>query len=400
VPALRSPAGQAPRARPIRVVHVISGLGLGGAETMLLRLVRRLDRDCFDCRVVSMTDEGFFGSQLRALGIPVATLGMRRGLPQIRGLIDLARLMRRTRPDVVHTWMYHADLLGGLAAWLAGKIPVVWGIRHTDLRPGSARTTTRVTAWLNARLSRWLAATIVCNSEASRRIHERLGYDASRMVVIPNGFELQIFRPDDQARARVRRECGLPGDAPVVGHIARFHPQKGHEVFIRAAGRLSERIPQVHFLLAGEGMTAENESLAAWIREAKIGATVHLLGKQPEPAPLYAAMDVFCLSSHGESFPQVVGEAMACGVPCVVTDVGDAAVIVGSTGLVVPPGDAAQLSAALEDLLSRPRQVRIRMGQAARARIRAKYGLERIVARYAELYTGLGGIGQRGSVNG
>ncbi len=389
---LESAGRHTPPGRPIRVVHVISGLGLGGAETMLVRLAGRLDRHLFDSWVVSMTDEGDYGPQLRAIGIPVETLGMRRGHPQLQGLISLTKLLRRARPDVVQTWMYHADLLGGLAARLTGRIPVVWGVRHTDLRPGSARGMTRVTARLNARLSCWLAARIVCNSEASRRIHELLGYDASRMIVIPNGFDLEAFRPDKPARDRVRQQLGVTDDALVVGHIARFHPQKGHEGFIRAAGRLRERIPQLHVLLAGEGVTKENRALATWISEAKVEAVVHLLGKRPDPAPLFAAMDVFCLSSsHGESFPQVVGEAMACAVPCVVTDVGDAAIIVGSTGLVVPPGDPTKLSSALEDLLSRPPSTRARMGEAARARIQTEYSLEGAAGRYSELYMGLAG---------
>jgi glycosyltransferase involved in cell wall biosynthesis len=348
-----------------------------------------------------MTDEGVFGPGLRNFGIPLETLGMRRGSPQLEGLARLVRLLRRECPDRVQTWMYHADLLGGLAAQLAGRPPVVWGIRHSDLRAGSERLTTRLTARLNGLLSPWLPARIVCNSEASLRVHKGLGYDAARLMVIPNGFDLEEFRPDPQGRELVRHELGVPTEVPVVGHVGRYHLQKDHRNFVWAAARLRTRIDSVHFLLAGEGVTQDNLELVRWIRESGLGAAAHLVGKQANTPRLFAAMDVFCLSSsHGESFPQVVGEAMACGIPCVVTDVGDAAAIVGSTGLVVPPGDATRLSAALENLLSRPRQARIEMGEAARERIRTNYSLERVVGRYAELYTEVGRVGRRASATG
>ncbi len=380
--------------RPLRILHVISGLGLGGAETMLFRLVTRLARESFACHVVSMTTEGEFGPRLRSSGIPVSTLGMRRGIPSPAGLLKLVRLLRRERPAVVQTWMYHADLLGGLAAHFAGKPPVVWGIHHTDLRPGSARRLTRLTARLNARLSSWLPAKIVCVSQSGLHLHEQQGHEASRMIVIPNGFDLDAFRPDAQARQQVRVELGLLPESLLVGHIARFHPQKGHHAFIRAAVRVRAQVGQARFLLAGEGVARDNQELAGWIREAGLESVVYLLGKRLDSQRLLAALDVFCLSSSGESFPLAVGEAMACGVPCVVTDVGDAAAIVGPTGLVVPSSDVDQLADALVEMLAMPGEERARLGEMGRERIRARYSLEAVVDMYARLYRALAKCGR------
>jgi glycosyltransferase involved in cell wall biosynthesis len=377
-------------ATPARILHVISGLGVGGAETALLRLLERLDRSRFRCTVVSMTSVGVIGEQIGRLGLPVHALGMRRGSPDPRYLAPLVRLVRRERPQIVHTWMYHADLLGGLAARLGGCRRVVWGIRHTNLRFGSDRPTTILVARLNALLSRSVPAKIVCNSEASRRVHTRMGYAASKLMVIPNGFDLEAFRPDPVAREQVRQELGIPPEAPLAGSIARFHPQKDHRTLVKALARINSAMPEVRALLAGEGVTLENAQLAGWIRSAGLEGSVYLLGRRSDTPRLLAALDVFCLSSsHGESFPQVVGEAMACGVPCVVTDVGDAAEIVGEAGLVVAPGRPEALEHGVEVILRLRPEERRRMAERARKRVGERYGIASVVTRYQDLYVGL-----------
>lgn len=382
----RSPSGRS-EDTPLRVVHLISGLDLGGAETMLFRLISTLDREYFLCHVVSMTTEGEFGPRLRRLGIPVSTLNMPRGVPVPTALLKLVRLLRREAPDIIQSWMYHADLMGGLAAQVAGGIPVVWGVRHSDLRPTSARWLTRLTARVNARLSSWVPERIVYVSETGRRLHEALGYDTLRGVVIPNGIDVQEFRPDPDSRRRTRDDLALPADALLVGHVARFHPQKDHRTFLAAAALVQERVAGVHFILAGEAITQDNTMLWGWVTEYGLQHAVHLVGKHGDPRNLFAAMDVFCLSSSsGEACPQVVLEAMACGVPCVVTDVGDAVAMVGPTGRVVPPGNAKALADALVEVLGMPAEVRARLGELGRERVRLHYRLEKTVGKYAELY--------------
>ncbi len=370
----------------IELLHLITDLDIGGAERMLQKLLARRDSSRFDVQVVSLTDVGVVGKEIEKLGIPVRGLGMKPGLPDPIALLRLVGWLRRDRPRLLQTWMYHADLLGGLAATLAGNIPVVWNVRHTNLDPRSNKAGTLRMARACAVTSRWLPARIVCCSEASRRAHAALGYAANKMVVIPNGFDLDLFRPDPSARASVRAELGIPEGAPLVGLIGRFHPEKDHHGFVEAAGYLSGRLPDARYLLCGQGVTWDNPVLAEWIASAGPRSHWHLLGLRGDIPRLMAALDILVSSSVGEGFPNVLGEAMACGVPCVVTDVGDSAWIVSDTGRVVPPRDPRALADASAATLAMGSADRQRLGLAARARVEQHFSLPAIVDRYERLY--------------
>lgn len=374
-----------------KVLHIITGLNPGGAETMLYRLISRTDRNKFMVEVISLIDIGSIGQKILALNVPVRTLGMRPGVANPAALFRLVRWLRRDPPDIIQTWMYHADLIGGLAAKLAGSIPVAWGVRHSDFDPRGTKRLTLWTALACARLSRRLPRLIVCCSEASRRTHKQMGYATDRMVVIPNGFDLEELRPDPAARRGLRQELGIPERAPLIGLIARFHPQKDHRSFVRAAGILRAQAPDTHFLLCGHGITRENADLAGWLNEAGISSDCHLLGTRPDIPRILAALDIGSSSAaHGEGFPNVVGEAMACGVPCVVTDVGDSSIIVGDTGVVVPPGDPHALANGWKRLLlSMSQEARLKLGLAARERIKENYGIGKIAERYESLHASL-----------
>jgi glycosyltransferase involved in cell wall biosynthesis len=371
---------------PIRVAHVIAGLGVGGAEMSLLKLLTALDRDEFPAEVISLTGDAPLGERIRLLGIPVHALDLAPGRPDPRLVLRLAAQLRRSQPDLVQTWMYHADFIGGLAARLAGSPPVVWNVRHTFTNMDAFKPGTRLVVRLNAHLSRSLPARIVCNAEAGRASHAAIGYDAAKMVVIPNGFDLDAFRPDPQARRDVRRELGLGEGTPLVGLCARFHPDKDHHTFFRAAALLHARLPDVHFLLWGKGVDEDNPAISAWLDEGDLRGVARLLGPRDDSPRLAAALDVAALSSASEAFPTVVGEAMACEIPCAVTDVGDAADIVGETGRVVPPGDPAALAEAWQSLLALPAAERRALGQQARQRVFARFDLKQTAAAYARLY--------------
>ena len=378
-----------PRARrtpdpgaPLPMVHLISSLGVGGAETALLRLLSRTDRAAWSPRVVSMTDVVEpLGERIRALGVPVTSLGMRRGEPSPAGLARLRRVLARERPTLLQTWMYHADLLGLVAA--AGICPTVWNVRHSELVPESTRRLTRLSAWLCARLSR-RARAIVVGSEAARRAHVALGYHPGRMVLIPNGFDTAVFRPDAAARARVRRELGIAADAPVVGMVARLHPDKGHPLFLEAAVRVAAADLDAVFVLCGGGVTAAGLPLPPGLE-----GRVRLLGVRDDVPAVLAACDVAVSASRSEGFPNAVGEAMACAVPCVATDVGDSALLLGGVGVVVPPRDAPALAAAVVELLRMDPARRQVIGEAARARVAEHFSLAATAARYARLYASI-----------
>ena len=371
---------------PISVVHVITGVQVGGAERTLLKLLSHMDRNRFHCSVVSLSGAGAIGDEIQELGIPVYCLEMRSDLRSAASLFQLARILRKIRPDVVQTWMYHADLVGSLAAWLAGRIPVVWNIRRTQLTPGLDK---RRTIWVMracSRLSSTLPSRIVCCSDSARAAHITAGYSASRMLTIPNGFDPTVFKPDPAARAAVRQELGIDPKSPLIGLIGRFHPLKEHQSFIQAARVLAAHHTRVHFLLCGRDVTPQNALLTGWIRKAGLDGRFHLLGPRNDVPRLMASLDIACSASRTEGFANVIGEAMACGVPCVVTNVGDSARIVGATGKVVQPNQPDSMARAFEDILRCGEHGRQSMGIAARERAENYFDLASTVRRYESLY--------------
>ena len=383
---------------PVLVTHIITDITTGGAEIMLVKLLSHIDRERFASRVISLTNGGPIGERLEGLGIPVQALGMnnplfvgmRPGFPDPGAVLRLAGWLRGNPPDLVQTWMYHADLVGGIAARLAGRAPVIWGIRNSNLDVLHSRRSTRWTMKVCAHLSKKIPARIVSCSETARRIHVNLGYAADRMLVIPNGFDLDLFRPDPQGRASLRQELGLSPEARLVGLVARFDPQKDHQTFIQAAAEVSARYTGVEFLLCGDGITWANAKLAGWIEERGLRDCFHLLGRREDIPRLSAALDVVCSSSaYGEAFPNVLGEAMACGVPCVATDVGDSAYIIGNTGKVVPPNDPQALAGAVVELLELPANRRHELGEDARRRMQKNFDIRAVVNRYEQLYNSL-----------
>lgn len=370
--------------RKTRIVHIITGLNTGGAELSLCKLVEHMDTTRFGNAVISLLPEGPVASRLRSAGIPVYSIGMRRSPTGLFGFFRLLSLLGELSPDVVQTWMYHANFLGGLAGFLR-KTPVLWNIRHFNLDPALNKKTTLWLVKVCARFSHTVPRKIVCCAQRALDVHAGVGYDPDKLLVIPNGFDLDAFKPDAQAYVAFRRELGLPADALLVGVIARFDPQKDHENFFRAARLVSAHFPSVRFVLCGDGIVEENPDLVRMIDE-KIRRDVFLLGRRDDIPRIAAALDLFVLSSAGEAFPSVLGESMACEVPCVVTDVGDSALIVGDTGLVVPPCDSNALAEAIASMLGKTAEERTALGKRGRRRIMEKYEIGAIAREYETLY--------------
>lgn len=368
----------------IQIVHVISGLDTGGAEVMLAKLLEGMDRARFSNVVISLTDRGRLGEQIESSGVALYTLGMRRGRPDIAALPRLIRLLKALQPTIVQSWLYHADLLSTLAVKLSGSPILIWNVRcsHMDLKQYSllTRLVQRVLAWLSG-----IPAVVVANSVAGRQQHTRLGYRPRRWVVIPNGFDTQRFRPDSGTRVTLRREWHVSDDTVLVAFIARVDPMKDHPTFLEAAQRVIRTGRNVHFVLVGK----DTETLASAVAERGLTDRALLLGYQSNVERLLPAVDVVCLSSLGEGFPNVIGEAMACAIPCVSTDVGDARPIIADTGLIVPVRDSASLAGAITELIDGGAAERAKLGRAARARIEAEYSLPSIVDRYEALYSNL-----------
>jgi len=370
------------------VIHLITDLEVGGAERVLAQLVTAKSSSGFRHSVISMTDLGPVGGDLIAAGVEVKVLKMHRGVPSPGALFRLTRILQQSKPSFLQCWMYHANLMGVIAGKVAGVPYILWGIRAANPKPsggwGMTHWVVRAGGWFSS-----LPAGIIAVSEAGKQLHQGWGYDASKITVIPNGFDLQGFKPDAKAYRAVREELGLTPDTVIIGLMARFHPVKDHETFLRAAASLRKKTSGVCFLLAGREVTTENPQLSRLIRKNNLVDWLYTLGCRADINRIMASLDIACLSSYSEAFPGVVGEAMACGVPCVVTDVGDSARIVGDTGKVVPPRDPEALAAAWLELIDLGREKLRELGERARARVGQKYSLDRMVNAYESLYVRL-----------
>lgn len=362
---------------------VTSGLDLGGAEMALLRLLPAMRRYGIESTVSSLRSAGSIGPRLQDAGIGVFALGLPRPVASAMAWPRLLAFLRASSPVLLHGWMYHGDLAAFAAARRMG-VPVVWGIRQS-LGPGYrdkwlTRRIIDAGARLSARVDR-----IVYNSDASRAQHEARGYAAAVGEVIPNGFDTETLIPDDAARAAVRAELDIGSAAPVVAQVARYHPEKDYPTLLRAAARVAAALPECRFLLVGEGVDKANPGLAALVRELRLDAHVLMLGRRDDVPRLLAAVDVATLTSTGEAFPNALGEAMSCGVPCVGTAVGDVPYLVGNTGEVVPPSDPDAVAAAVVRLLLLPAAERRALGARARQRIIDNFSLDEVAKTYADL---------------
>jgi len=369
----------------VKIAHVISSLGPGGAEMMLYKLVASMDPCRFENEVISMSDLGAASTLLQGRGVRVRSLGMSKAFPSPIDLFHLVHWLRQSRPALVQSWMYHADLFGGIAARYAGRPPVVWGIHNNNLERKMNKRRTLLVARTCARLSGILPTRIVCCSAAAQQLHSRLGYAPDKIEFIPNGFDVDEFKPDPGARLSVRRELGLSPDTLLIGLTSRYHPLKDIPNFLVAAARLVARSPDVHFVLCGPGLGLENQELLSSLDAAGLRRRCHLLGVRSDRPRLFASFDIATNTSLSEAFPLAVGEAMACGTPCVVTNTGDSAMLVGDSGRVVPTRDPEAFTDAWAELISSPDERR-RLGIAARRRIEKLYSLSEVVRRYEDLY--------------
>lgn len=378
-------SGLAPQA-PLRVMHIISGLLHGGAETVLQRLTTASGAGVRHT-VVSMRGEGVMGPALRAAGVEVVSLDMQGLAGSARGLWRLFRLLRNRRPDVVQTWMYHADLIGGVLARLAGVRAVAWGVRNSGVSLGESSRSSRIAAWFCARVSGWVPAVIVTCARRAAEVHRGWGYCADRVLVIPNGYDLSLWHPDAAARQAWRREWQVPEDAVLLGCVARWNPLKDHGNLLSALALCVRSHPGLRCALIGLGMSRDNPELVAQARQYGLLDHLIFLGRRDDVPALMPALDVHVLSSKAEGFPNVVAEAMASGVACVVTDVGDAAAIVGEHGWVAPPQDPVALAQAIDRAVAAVRDPAWPERQAeARRSVAQRYSLQTMAGRYETVW--------------
>lgn len=379
-----------------KIVHVITGLGDGGAEAVLYRM-------CFfdqksEHLVISMMDMGKYGPLLEKIGVCVECLNMPAGRLTYSGVKKMREIFKKEKQDncregvslAVQTWMYHADLVGGVVAKISGIKDIVWGIHHSVLEKGKTKASTRLIAKINALLSYWVPEVIVCCAEKSRVIHEKIGFSSRKMKVIPNGYDLQKFSPKPVDAKLLRQEWGIPENMPLLGMVGRFDPQKDHGNLIKALALLKTQGLDFRCVLVGRGMDDTNQEVTSMLLRNGLQEQVHLLGQRSDIPAVMSALDLHVLSSSAEAFPNVIAEAMACETPCVTTDVGDAALMVGDTGWVVPPGNPQALAAGIQGAVLAMAQAEawLLRQAAARTHVSNSFGLDRMLASYRDAWEG------------
>lgn len=371
----------------IRIVFIITGLGVGGAEIMLYKILSRIDREKFTPKVISLIEAGPIKQRIQELQIPVEQIGINKRVPDPRGFFRLIKKVKEFQPDIIQTWMYHSDLFGGIVGRFFIKKPVVWNVRNSNLSFKSSKMFTILCAKICAFLSSKVPDRIVCCGESSRDVHINLGYNKNKFVVIGNGFNLKNFHPIKEARSSVCEELGIGEGSFIVGLVGRYDEQKDHSNFIKSAAILKKSIPEAVFLLCGDGVIPENKKLFNQISRLSLVDSFYLLGRRTDMSRLNNSFDVACSSSsYGEAFSNTIGEAMACAVPVVATDVGDAKNIIQDCGFVVSPSSPLELANAVITIYEMGRDGRLSLGLKGRHRVIKCYSIENIASKYESLY--------------
>lgn len=372
-----------------KIMHVITGLGDGGAEGVLTRLC--LLSKNLEHEVVSLIDAGKYGEVLVAAGIKVHYLKMNPARPNPLKLIKLISIIRESKPSVVQTWMYHADLLGGIAAKLAGVKRIIWGVRHSTLDKGNAKRSTIYVAWLLAKLSYFIPDKIVCCARKALEVHSDLGYDKSKLILIPNGYDLESLRHDPEAGFRIRKELCISKDSFLIGKVGRYDPFKDHSNLLKALSIIKNSGIEFTCLLVGNRLTTENKLLTKEIADLGLIDCIQLVGQRADIPAIMNALDLHVLASSSEAFPNVLAEAMACGVVCVSTDVGDAKEILNEPNLICSPKNPEMLSELIikaKYLWANDKQRWSEFKQRNIDRIIGQYSIASMVRQYEQCWVG------------
>ncbi|MBW1649315.1 MAG: glycosyltransferase [Deltaproteobacteria bacterium] len=370
----------------LKISHIITGLSTGGAEIMLLKLVSGMDKKLFFNSIISLTKPGEIEKKFINIEIPTASLNLSSDFPNPLAFLKLISLLHQEKPDIIQGWMYHANIASTIGSYISGLfVPVFWNIRNCLDETNKDKTLPKKIIKLSAYLSSAPVA-IIYNSRISKTQHQKISFNNKKAEYIPNGFNCLQFKPNPALRLEYRNKFGIHDKTICIGLIARYHPVKDHENFLKAAGLLTQNLSDIRFVLIGKGADWKNSVIVKLINELNLKKKSLLLGKQNNIHKLINILDIAVSSSYIEGFPNAIGEAMASGIPCVVTNVGDSAYLVKNTGLITPPRDHYRLYSALKLLISIGKEKRINLGKKARKRIEDNFSLEHIVDQYQKLY--------------
>jgi len=374
------------RKEKIIIVHIIAALNVGGAEMMLYKLLSRMRKDRFENIVITLKEKGSLSKDFESQNIRVYNVGGMGGILRILALIRLLKILREINPDIIQGWLVHGNLAAQIASiFLPHRLSTLWNIRYTALPKAETKNSTLLIIKLLSLLSS-LSQKIIYNSKTGAYGHIRMGYRRDKSCIIPNGFDTKLFSPSEKNRSSVRSELNISEEAILIGLVGRLDPLKDHNCFLKAGAMLLSRKREIFFLLAGRGVDWQNQHLKQLIEKLGMSEKVFLLGERRDVHRITAAFDIAACSSVAEGFPNVIGEAMSCGIPCVVTDVGDSAWLVGDSGMVVPPRNHKALCEAWLKMIELGNAERRFLGEKARKRIEDHFSIQMIVKKYEQLY--------------
>jgi glycosyltransferase involved in cell wall biosynthesis len=376
--------------KKIHLFFLIRSLNIGGAEHQLVELIKGLDKNAFEITVGLFYDEGILRNELIAIeGVKYIPLFKSGRWDLISFCARLIIVLHRLRPHILSSFLPDANLVGLITGRIAHVKRIVWGVRASNMDVSRYDWLAGISLRLSAFLSRFPYA-IITNSFAGKKFHRSIGYNTKRMMIIPNGINTDRFKPDHLAGLRVRDEWGIEEEAITIGLVGRLDPMKDHITFLRAVKMFNQEECSVRFVCIGDGKEPYKSEIHSLCTTLGLNGSLIWTGARSDMPAVYNAMDIVTSSSSfGEGFPNVIGEAMACGVPCVVTDVGDSAIIVGETGVIVPPKDPQALADGWRSMLKRLNDKSYSINEMARARIVSHYNSEIFIQKTSKMFLSL-----------
>jgi len=370
----------------MKLLFVATGLNIGGAERAMYTLIKNGLNEEYVIKVISLRDMGHYGEKFKSDNIEVFCLNLQNPLNLFSGVFKIFKLTREFEPDLVQGWMYHGNIFSLFVSLFARIKPkVFWGVRQTIYDIRKEKLLTRIIIKAGARLS-FLAHFIIYNSRKSQNQHESIGFSKKNGIYIPNGFNLSTWKSSDRKRKAIRKELKIPESSFVIGYIGRYHQMKNIELLFKAMESVLSKNSDLYFLVVGKNTDIKNSKLKPYYDHLPSKQVVSL-GERTDIPEVIRCIDLLCLTSAwGEGFPNVLGEAMAVGTPCVATDIGDSSLIIGETGWVIPSNNTKLLVKSINLALFESASAYALRSLSAKKRISENYNIENIVNRYCDVY--------------
>ena len=354
---------------------------------MLFKVLSNINRNRFEPIVITLTNLHGYNRSIKKLNISIINIGLTKNIFSFFKLFKLFFILRSLSPSIVHTWMYHADLLGGLIAYVLNVPKIIWCVRHSDFSIGTVKYSTYLIMKFCTLLSKFVPDQIIYCSNKAADIHECFGYSKNKRKIIPNGFDLTNFCQSSTKSLKIRNELKINKNTTLIGHVGRFHPQKNHLGFLKSICIINNEFPNIHFVLVGKDITPNNILISNFVLQNNLSSVVHLLGLRHDIPAIMASLDILVSpSTNGEAFPNVIGEAMCCGVPCVVTNVGDSVEIIGNSGVVADAFDSSDIAAKIIKLINLHPFERLKLSNDARQRVKLHYDIHKVIKLYESIY--------------